>query len=125
MAVAAYEKPEVRDYGTLLEVTSHIDVNFLGAVSNLVLAALSGPLPPKGTISQTTAGASGVHGGGPGGGAGGAHGGGGILGLGSGGGKLPFTGLSTVLVAAVGAALASAGASLRVLLRRRPLRRGD
>ena len=118
MALAAYSKPEVRDYGTLLEVTSHVDVNFLGAVSNLVLAAISGPLPPHGTISQTGSGGNApIHGGGAGGG--------GILGIGAGGGKLPFTGLSTVLVAAIGAALASAGASLRMLVRRRVARRTD
>ena len=120
MAPAAYSKPEVRDYGTLLEVTSHVDVNFLGAVSNLVLAAISGPLPPHWTISQTGSGSNApIHGGGAGGG------GGGILGIGAGGGKLPFTGLSTVLVAAIGAALASAGASLRMLVRRRVARRTD
>ena len=122
MALAAYSKPEVRDYGTLLEVTSHVDVNFLGAVSNLVLAAISGPLPPHGTISQTGSGGNApIHGGGAGGGGGG----GGILGIGAGGGKLPFTGLSTVVVAAIGAALASAGASLRMLVRRRVARRTD
>jgi hypothetical protein len=115
---ARYSPPHVTDYGTLLELTSHIDVNFTGAVSNLVLAAMSGPL---GAVSGTGSGSPGGSGGA--GGvtqAAGPHGaGGGFLGLGGGGGKLPFTGFPTLLVAAVGAALASAGATIRMLLRRR------
>ena len=116
---ARYAPPQVTDYGTLLELTSHIDVNFTGAVSSLVLAAMSGPL---GAVSGTGSGSPGGNGGA--GGvtqAAGPHGGGGIGGLLGpvGGGKLPFTGFPTLLVAAIGAALASAGATIRMLLRRR------
>lgn len=131
-----YTQPQVRDYGTLLEVTSHIDVNFVSGVANLVMAAMSGPLGATGntqgngvTIPGGSGGVGGVAGsGGTGGVAGGGPGGGGggLLGLGAngGGGKLPFTGFPTILVASIGAALASTGAALRLLLRRRP-RRSD
>jgi hypothetical protein len=114
MELAAYRKPQVTDYGTLMEVTSHMHVHFLGVVNQLVLAAISGPITPNdpGGVAGAT-------------GAGGGHGGGGILGLGGSGGKLPFTGLSTILVASIGAALASLGATIRMLMRRKPARQED
>ena len=38
-----YTPPQVRDYGTLLELTADLDVNLVGVTTNLVLAAMSGP----------------------------------------------------------------------------------
>ena len=122
-----YSRPQIRDYGTLLELTTQIDVNLVGAFANVVMATMSGPLASGhvGDPSYTAGGAGGVTGGG-GGGPGGAGGGGGSffgLSLGHGGGgrggKLPFTGFPVVVVAAIGAAFASMGAALRAGLRRK------
>ena len=38
-----YTPPHVADYGTLLELTAHVDVNLVGMASNIVMAAISGP----------------------------------------------------------------------------------
>jgi hypothetical protein len=122
-----YTPPQVRDYGTLLELTAAVDVNFVGVATNVVMAAMSNPMgnPHATDPSLQSGGAGGVigGGGGSGGGAGGAGGGGGggvadLLGGGGAGGKLPFTGFPVVLLAAIGAMVASAGAALRGLLRR-------
>jgi hypothetical protein len=130
-----YTAPQVRDYGTLLEVTSALDVSFLGGAQSLVMAAISNPFSGgvDGVDSSYSDGGGGAilgveeirtHGAAGGsGGAGGGKGGGGALkaaGGGGGGKHLPFTGLPVILLAAVGATLASAGAVLRSLVRRRP-----
>jgi hypothetical protein len=96
-----YNQPQVRDYGTLLELTADIDVHVTGAVSNLVIAAMSNPIDPA---------------------RGGSSSGGGVDPLVTGpppGGKLPFTGFPVMLFAAVGAALAAIGSVIRSSLRRR------
>ena len=51
-----YTPPAVTDYGTLLELTAHVDVNLVGLASNIVMAAMSGPTgggpgnTPDGTV---------------------------------------------------------------------------
>ena len=122
MNISTYSAPQVRDYGTLLDVTAHIDVNFVGAVANVVIAAMSSPLGGGGggggavDPNHASGGIGGVSArGGGGGGITKLLGGGG----GGGGGKLPFTGFPVVLLAAVGAMFASLGATLRALVRRR------
>lgn len=152
--MTTYTRPHVRDYGTLLELTADVDVNFVGFASNLVMAAISGPTGgggggeggsgPGGTVvtPDNTAGGptgnggggtpggeagdvggedtGGGSGGGGGGSAGGGSAGGGAAGGGGGGGrKLPFTGYPVLLATGVGAALTSAGLTLRSRLRRR------
>lgn len=124
-----YSPPRVEDYGTLLELTAAVDVNVVGLVGNVVMAAMSNPMGgPHATDPTLQPGAGGVLGG-TGGGGGGLTGGGGggaggggflahLLGGGGGGGKLPFTGFPVVLLAAIGAMVASAGAALSALLRR-------
>jgi hypothetical protein len=124
MEASTYTAPQVKDYGTLLELTAHIDVNFVGAAANVVMAAMSSPIGGGGgvadnpSISHAASGGVGgvsAHGGGTGGG------GGGLLSAargGGGGGKLPFTGFPVVLLAAVGAMVASLGAVLRAMVRR-------
>ncbi|HEX8075416.1 MAG TPA: hypothetical protein VF545_10595 [Thermoleophilaceae bacterium] len=122
MHASTYSRPEVKDYGTLLELTAQLDVHTVGVAANVVMAAMSSPMAPMqdptvaGTLDTNQVG--GARGGGGGGG------GGGLLGLGSGGGggggKLPFTGFPVMLLASLGAAMASAGVALRALLRRQP-----
>jgi len=128
MEQTRYSRPQVRDYGTLLELTAAVDVNLVGAMGNVVMAAMSNPLgsPRASDPSLQSGGVGGALGGGASGGAGGGAGGGGggggglgsLLGGGGGGGKLPFTGFPVVLLAAIGAMVASAGAVLRGLVRR-------
>jgi len=100
----SYIAPQVRDYGTLVELTAAVDINLVGAAGNLVMAAMSAPIAPGGAVEGQ------VGGGGVG------HGGALNLAEPGGGGRLPFTGLSALLVAGVGAALASVGAALRALI---------
>ena len=120
MEASTYTAPQVKDYGTLLELTAHIDVNFVGAAANVVMAAMSTPIGGGGVANNPSishaasggVGGVGAHGGG--------GGGGGLLSAagGGGGGKLPFTGFPVVLLAAVGAMVASLGAVLRAMVRR-------
>jgi hypothetical protein len=129
MQQTRYSRPQVRDYGTLLELTAAVDVNLVGAMGNVVMAAMSNPLgSPVATDPSNYSGGGGVLGGGAGGGGAGGGGaghgsGGGIAGLFGGGGpsgKLPFSGFPVVLLAAIGAMMASAGAILRAMVRRDP-----
>jgi hypothetical protein len=102
-----YNQPQVRDYGTLLELTADMDVHLTSAVSNIVVAAMSNPI----AVGGAEAGGSS------------AGGGGGSDPIAAGpapGGKLPFTGFPVMLLAAVGAALATLGSVIRSSLRRRP-----
>jgi hypothetical protein len=136
MESRSYSPPVVKDYGTLLELTAALDVNVMGAISNLAMAAVSGPIGGPNTPGAPggTGGTGNLLGGhvsdgignapaggnSPGNAGGGGHGG--IVGLvfgGKGAGKLPFTGFPVVLIAAFGAAFASTGAAIRSLLRRR------
>ena len=103
-----YTRPQVVDYGTLLDLTADIDVNFTGALTHMALAAMSSPI---GLGGETDVGGT------EGRGVGGALGSG--LGGGGGGGNLPFTGFPTFLVAMFGAALLSLGAAIRAGVRRR------
>jgi hypothetical protein len=144
----AYRPPSVEDYGTLVELTAAFDPDMLNTVvkSTLTLAQVSAVVPGgevlPGSESGGTTGApnlgdtgtgtgtvpTGAGGGGGGGtlgqGAGGGDTGGGGAGGGSGagdggaGGKLPFSGYQALLVAGLGAALATAGAKARATLRR-------
>jgi hypothetical protein len=127
---ATYRPPQLKDYGTLLELTAAVDVNFVGMASNVVMAVMSNPISgtPWANDPSLHSGAGEVLGGAAGGGSGGgggASGGGGaggiahLFGGGGGGGKLPFTGFPVVLLAAIGAMVASAGAALRSLVRRK------
>jgi hypothetical protein len=103
-----YNQPQVKDYGTLLELTADIDVHFTGAVSNIVLAAMSAPT------------GGGVGGQDASGGGGGADGLGDAVATGGPPGKLPFTGFPVMLLAAAGAALTAFGAAIRSTVKRRP-----
>jgi hypothetical protein len=102
-----YTQPQVRDYGTLLELTADIDVHFTGAVSNLVVAALSAPMGDVGG-REISGGGGGIGGGGDA-----------LAGADPGGRKLPFSGFAVMLIAAAGAALAAVGSAVRSTLRRR------
>src|SRR5256885_8935774 len=85
---ATYTPPQLKDYGTLLELTAAIDVNFVGMATNAVMAAISNPIgSPRATDPTLQSGSGGVLGGGGGGGSGGASGGGGG---GAGGIRPPF-----------------------------------
>ena len=143
-----YVPPAIEDYGSLVELTAAFDPDLLNTVakSALSLAVVSTPIPPGNvpdsgvlpeTLTSTPTGTETVGQTGPGGGSGSGAPGGtvgqGAAGVGSGGGgsgsagaggsaaggRLPFTGYTVVLTAAVGAAIAGAGTSARSALRRR------
>jgi hypothetical protein len=137
--LAGYAPPEVKDYGTLREMTAAAHL-FMGAahISDL---SFSSPLAPGGSpeVLPTTQGSVGdvTDGNGPaggsspgsstfdpGGGSSGGSPGGGSSGGGSsggGGGHLPFTGFAAGVAAAIGSALAAGGTLLRRASRpRRP-----
>src|SRR5256885_9199933 len=74
---ATYTPPQLKDYGTLLELTAAVDVNFVGMATNAVMAAISNPIgSPRATDPTLQSGSGGVLGGGGGGGASGGGGGG-------------------------------------------------
>lgn len=128
-------KPEVRDYGTLREVTADFDVGVAAGIArSLVMLQVSPTISPGGgsgvggllgsggATDPTSGGVGGTSGGGVGGVSGsGGTGGGGAAGTsgGGGGGSLPFTGLAIALVAGVGAAFSGVGIAVRRTLRRR------
>jgi len=115
---SAYPAPTIEDYGSLVELTAAFDPDLVGSVAKgLSLAVVSAAFLP-GMESSSTGFSGGGSGGGDTAGASGAGGGGGEGGSGAGG-RLPFTGYSVVLTAAVGAALAGAGAGAKSALRRR------
>jgi hypothetical protein len=143
-----YEPPTVRDLGRLSVLTAfdggglHFAQATLGSLpsggqtpggsntqpagSNVLGASAHSPsgtavTPDASGVADTTA--SGGHPSSPAGAAGGGGGGGGELGATAGGGggggeQLPFTGMEVGPVAAMGAALATAGATLRRWARR-------
>jgi hypothetical protein len=117
-----YERPTVSDYGDLWSLTATFHP-LLGQAGTSELSFSSpydpGNINPGDESGGNVQNASGSGGVGSGGGSGGAAGGGGG-GAGGGGEKLPFTGLATALVAAVGAGLVTAGDALRRAVRRRP-----
>ena len=66
-----YTPPQVRDYGTLLQLTADLDVNLVGVTSRLVMAAMSGPTgggpggpggTPENTVLTPNPGGGGVGG---------------------------------------------------------------
>jgi hypothetical protein len=118
-----YTPPEVRDYGTLLEVTAELDVAFVGAMTNVVMAALSAPI--GGEVRGDTEDFFGNGGGGSLGAGDDVGGGGAGEALatgdpGAGGTRLPFTGFPVAMAAGIGAAFVTFGAAARSALRRRP-----
>ena len=139
-----YQRPSVRDYGTLAELTSDVGM-FLpfGIASPSIPIVPETPTTPGGPggpggetagslqVPETGLGeaAPELEGGAGGGsapagaeaegGGGGGGGAGGAVETGGGGGSLPFTGLAAGGVAAAGAALTGAGAALRRVARGR------
>jgi len=141
-----YTKPEVVDYGSLVELTADIEhLNLSAGMLQAVVGAavISQPLIPgdgggvlatqgtggTGTVPDAGGGLPGDGGGtldepaagggqGGGGGGAGAGGGGAAGGAAAAGGRLPFTGFSVFLVVVLGAGMAAGGASLRARLRR-------
>ena len=105
-----YTAPQIRDYGTLLELTADIDAHFFGTVSNLVVAALSAPLGGDVGGRSTSGGVSDLDSGGAADVLSTARGG---------GGQLPFAGFPALLLAGAGAALLILGAALRSIFRPR------
>lgn len=144
-ARAVYERPRIEEYGTLRDITAQLEqalpagIGVAGASS----VPTGGPPPggpertppgpvPEGNPGGGLAGEEESGGGrGPGGGGGGGSGvGGAELGGGGGGGgggdtvstgaaELPFTGFPAAVAAVAGAGMASAGAALRRILKRR------
>jgi hypothetical protein len=111
-----YIRPQVRDHGTLVELTADIDVNFVGVVGNVVMAAITSPMTPTGDGGTAGLIERNV---GNGGGVGGLSGGG-LGGAGPGGGSnLPFTGFQALLLAAIGAMFSGTGALIRAKLARK------
>jgi hypothetical protein len=128
-----YSAPDLTYHGTVSELTRSQTlvvagqaVRFAGAFAN---SLGGGPIitPGPGEVINPHSGgviteiaSGGATGGGPsgatGGGPSGAIGGGGT----GGGGKLPFTGLAVMGVAAVGAALAAGGVALKRIIRKPP-----
>jgi len=119
-----YRPPTVEDHGDLRQVTGAVHL-LLGAGGMQGLSFSSPDGSVAGTVQQGGVGgqsgsaspnaATAASGGGTTGG-----GGVGTTGGGGGGGKtLPFTGLEVGIVAAVGSALATGGAALRKMARRR------
>jgi hypothetical protein len=116
----AYIRPQVRDHGTLVELTADIDVNFVGAVANVVMAAITSPMTPTGDGGTAGLIERNVGGVGSGGGVGGVGSGGGLGGAPPGGGSnLPFTGFQALLLAALGAMFSGTGALIRSKLARK------
>jgi len=115
-------QPQVRDYGTLLELTADLDVHGVSMLSNVVMAALSNPIGSPGGVVQGEIEVGGADT--SGGGAGGVGDPGGtadkLATAPAGDGKLPFTGFAALLAATAGAALVTVGAAVRAGLRRRP-----
>jgi hypothetical protein len=145
-AKAVYERPRIDEYGTLRDITAHLEralpagIGVAGASSVPTGPPPGGPPPgelertPPGPLPsenppQTGTGGEETFGGGGGGGGGGSGVAGAEMGGGGGGGgggtvsggaaELPFTGFPAAVAGAVGAGLASAGAALRRVLKRR------
>lgn len=135
MVPALYNPPQVTDHGSLVALTADFDADFIGSIAKLVtMAQVSPPIgggqggapdgeflgggPVSGEGDGEVLVESKSGGGGPGTGRSG-PGAGGLLGAeGGGGGKLPFTGFAVMAVAAVGAAVTSAGVAIKRKLRR-------
>jgi hypothetical protein len=134
---ALYNPPQVTDHGSLVALTADFDADFIGSIAKLVtMAQVSAPLGggggdgggPEDDVlggGPITGGAEGEvlvesksGGGGPGTGRSGPGAGGPLGAEGGGGGKLPFTGFAVMAVAAVGAAVTSAGVAIKRKLRR-------
>ena len=126
-----YCRPEVKDYGNLVAITTdggagmaHLGIGALAAVSSPLLPSGGGGGVADEAASFPGGGGGGAGdvagegavepaaGGGPGGGSGGGSGGSG------GGGSLPFTGLPAVVIGAVGAAISATGVAVRKYLSR-------
>lgn len=142
-ATSTYASPRIEDYGSLTDLTASFDPDTVASLAqgagSLSLAVVSVVMVRRESsssssvlderISRREGGGDSsvlddrVAGGRSGGGGVGSSGGGGTgggEGAGSGGGgRLPFSGYSVFVTAAVGAALASAGAGARAALRRR------
>jgi hypothetical protein len=145
-AKVVYERPRIEKYGTLHDITAHLEralpagIGVAGASSVPTGPPPGGPPPgelertPPGPLPsenppQTGTGGEETFGGGGGGGGGGSGVAGAEMGGGGGGGgggtvsggaaELPFTGFPAAVAGAVGAGLASAGAALRRVLKRR------
>lgn len=143
-SLAGYAAPEVKDYGSLREMTAAAHL-LMGAapISDLSFSSPMAPggpgtvgggsnPPGPGQVAPTTQGTIGdvADGGGPNGGgapgsgtlgAGGSSSGGSSGGGSSGGGgQLPFTGFAAGVAAAIGSAFTAGGALLRRASRRRP-----
>ena len=140
-AKVVYERPRIDEYGTLRDITAHLEQALPAGIG--VAGASSVPTgPPPGELDRTPPGplpsenppetgtggeeTSGGGGGGGGSGVAGAEMGGGGSGGGGGGdtvsggaAELPFTGFPAAVAGAVGAGLASAGTALRRVLKRR------
>jgi hypothetical protein len=141
-AKAVYEPPRIDEYGTLRDITAHLEqalpagIGVAGASSVPTGPPPGGPPPgdsrvPPGPLPGTnppsgTEGAEDFAGGGGGGGGdvggaelgGGGGGGGGGQTVSGGAAELPFTGFPAAVAGAVGAGIASAGAALRRALKR-------
>ena len=131
-----YETPEIRDYGTLMDLVAGFDATFIGSVAKVVTMAAVSPVmfgggfdPPGGGVLGDVLGEGPVSGGETGGAktgpaakpVGGSGVGGSLLGgaVAPEGGKLPFTGFAAALLALVGAAMTTLGVAVRAKLRRR------
>jgi hypothetical protein len=125
MELTVYGRPQVSDYGTVVDLMAAFDLSFVGsAAKGLAMAAVSAPVAGGGGAQHGGVLSGGPVSGGSDGGAGGAGKSivGGIGGLlGGGPGKLPFTGYPAVLAAALGALLATVGGIIRSVLRRQPV----
>ena len=139
---AVYERPRIDEYGTLRDITAHLEralpagMGVAGASSVPTGPPPGGPPPgevervPPGPLPTDnppsgTGGEEGFGGGGGGGGSGvagaemGGGGGGGGGTVSGGAAELPFTGFPAAVAGVVGAGIASAGAALRRVLKRR------
>ena len=117
MASAFYTPPRVTDHGSLVALTVDFDADFIGSIVKLVTlaqvsAAIGGDVLGIGNSGQGDSRVLGEEQ------SRGLGAGLGLGGEGGGGGKLPFTGIAAMAIAAVGAAVTSAGVAIKRKLRR-------